>query len=67
MRPLLRTCVFCGGSQLTGEHIFPRWLTSMLPAEEKWRGQDIGVGKGDMVGSGIVPRTHREMGQQFTD
>jgi hypothetical protein len=35
-----RRCVFCGGRPLTREHVFPKWLTDVLPAQDLFRGQD---------------------------
>jgi hypothetical protein len=29
-----RTCIFCGGGPLTGEHLLPDWLREVLPFED---------------------------------
>lgn len=28
-----KTCIFCGGSKLTKEHVWPQWLIELLPAK----------------------------------
>ena len=64
---MARTCVFCGGTPLTREHVFPRWLAGVLPEQERWRGQDLAVvGKESTTAAGL-PTTTREMGERFTD
>jgi len=30
----MRTCIFCGSTPLTREHIFPKWIVEMFPAGE---------------------------------
>lgn len=37
---MARSCVFCGGSGLTREHVIPRWLSNVLPEQARYRGQD---------------------------
>lgn len=62
-----RTCVFCGGTPLTREHVFPRWLAGVLPEQDQWRAQDLVVVGGESITSTDLPITTREMGQRFTD
>jgi hypothetical protein len=37
---MARRCAFCGGTSLTKEHVIPRWLSDVLPEQERFRGQD---------------------------
>lgn len=37
---MARRCVFCGGTGLTREHVIPRWLSTVLPEQARFRGQD---------------------------
>jgi hypothetical protein len=62
-----RTCVFCGASPLTREHVYPRWLASVLPEQERWRGQDMVVVAGDQITAADLPKTTREIPEIFTE
>jgi hypothetical protein len=62
-----RTCVFCGSSPLTREHVYPRWLASVLPEQARWRGQDMTVVAGDQIIAAHLPKTTREVPDFFTE
>jgi hypothetical protein len=64
---MARSCVFCGGTPLTREHVFPRWLARVLPAQDRWRGQDLAVVGGESITSSDLPVTTRRMGEPFPD
>lgn len=34
---MARTCIFCGGTGLTGQHIWPAWAARMLKDDGPWR------------------------------
>lgn len=61
-----RTCVFCGRTPLSREHVFPRWLTTVLPDQERSRGQDTAMVYLDGSGNSKPLMNHREMKEQFT-
>lgn len=65
--PIQRVCVFCGGSPVTREHVYPQWLETVLPDQERFRGQitmtEVAAGLEDHTRD----RVQREMGQRFTD
>jgi hypothetical protein len=61
-----KQCVFCGGVGLTREHVIPRWLTKVLPEQERWRGQDqaiVHLPQGAQPSTLVLP--HREMPEPF--
>jgi hypothetical protein len=63
---MARSCVFCGGRPLTREHVMPRWLTSVLPEQAAFRGQDQQIvlpPEGGKPSPLILP--HREMREPF--
>jgi hypothetical protein len=62
-----RVCVFCGASPLTREHVFPRWLTAVLPEQERWRGQTTVTAIGEQVNDLDLPLASRTMGERFTE
>jgi hypothetical protein len=64
---MARACVFCGGVPLTREHVFPRWLDRVLPAQEHWRGQDLAEVGGELLTAPMLPTTNRQMGEKFTE
>ena len=37
---MARSCVFCGSTPLTNEHVFPQWLDKVLPEQEPIRGHE---------------------------
>lgn len=47
------------------EHVFPRCLTTTLPAQERWRGQDTAVIILDGSKPSATSSAHREMREQF--
>lgn len=61
-----RSCVFCGNRPLTREHVFPQWLTNVLPDQERWRGQDSAVLYLRDQDRDAPPDVSREMGERFT-
>lgn len=36
-----RVCLWCGSTPLSREHVNPRWLTTVLPEQDKQRAQDM--------------------------
>ena len=63
---MARSCVFCGGRPLTREHVIPRWLTSVLPEQAAFRGQDqqIVLQPDGRNGSPLI-LPHREVKESF--
>lgn len=63
---MARSCVFCGGRPLTREHVMPRWLTSVLPEQAAFRGQDqqIVLQPDGRNGSRLI-LPHREVRESF--
>jgi hypothetical protein len=59
-----RVYFFCGGTPLSLEHVFPQWLTAVLPAQVAWRGQDTAVHYIDGLGGTTTPES-REIREQF--
>lgn len=59
-----RSYVFCGGSPLTREHVFPQWLASVLPEQERFRGQDLAEVYPNQTKA--AEPVHREMKEKFT-
>lgn len=64
MSGMARTCVFCGASGLTREHVIPRWLTAVLPEQAQWRGQDQATLYTDRAIPDGEP-LHREVAERF--
>lgn len=64
MGNMARRCVFCGASGLTREHVIPQWLTSVLPEQERWRGQDQATIYPDPTAPNSAP-VHRELVERF--
>jgi hypothetical protein len=64
---MARTCVFCGATPLSREHVFPRWLRDVLPEQEPRRGQDFAIVTGDSVNAMDLPVETREVREVFTE
>ncbi|MFD9467199.1 hypothetical protein [Streptomyces sp. NPDC060027] len=53
------SCVFCGGSPVTKEHVFPQWLNQYLPPGRQQTEQA-------RYGAGAFDVTRQSMGLDFT-
>jgi hypothetical protein len=63
-----RSCVFLRGTPLTREHVIPRWLTSVLPEQAKFRGQDqLIVLQSPGHTSSEIELPHREVREPFNE
>jgi hypothetical protein len=61
-----RSCIFCGRTPVTREHVMPRWLTAVLPEQARFRGQDqqfVLQPPGGARSRLVLP--HREMREPF--
>ena len=64
--PEVRACVFCEGTPLTREHVYPQWLAASLPDQLPYRGQRTSVVYLPEDSDFIMPNVFREVGQEFT-
>lgn len=64
--PEFRVCVFCGGTPLTREHVYPQWLTGVLPEQVPFRGQRAKVLYLPEDSELSMPGEFRELPQIFT-
>lgn len=59
--------MFCGGTPLSREHVYPQWLSNVLPEQLSYRGQSTEVVHFVDNEDGEQPLSTREVHQRFTD